>query len=595
MAQFVDEIDRAFATDPDIDELGVVLSSDENIVLTEHKLGIPMTILKPLFKYSITELHNNREALHQPVNSITPQDVAKVCSLSRAILLVKGDFPPALNARKIMIEHGYLCAQREIQFLNVVFSKHPKSPSAWHHRRWCLQRLFGVDHAEDDDTGVHNVDEAGKYTFLSVVALELALCERMCDLYPRNYYSWNHRLWLAQQMSTTQQLEDEYDKISEWLKRHVSDHSAINHQHQVTLLLMKVAATTLDEPSEYTANLLKKNLCESMYVLHSSGSGGHASLWNLRRLWVQTLLSLVQQIIPSNTKENKLTYGGFDVCFDTKEKGNEKVACMLSDESSTLAYHSKIQGNVLSSIVDNFNANANANSDDDDSYIGLSSSHLGSVEIEFSPIEIELELPKLLQDGVTYCLPGTPPANSIAHDNEQSVSIDEDSGTDEVTASLDMHCARFSALLQGLVAIQHTVTMPGGSGAVDMNQLLIWLFKFVTEELLFIGTCISTSGWYTSNCWDPVKQKTCALEYCSFMIYQVLHFMKFNEVDSLVAYEDKDDNCSQRSLASKSMTLHFTELAELLCKEFFQEGMGHCAGKMRTALLYMDSPGNQAR
>ena len=203
MAEVVQEIDRAFETDSEIDELGMVLSSEESVVLVEHKLGISMAVLKPLFLYSVTELQKHRDVLLKPVGDISPSEAALVCSLSRAILLVKGDFPPALNARKIMIEHGTLCAEREINFLNVVFSKHPKSPSAWHHRRWCLQRLLdGVEKPWNIKKSASN----DSISFSDVVEQEVGLCERMCDLYPRNYYSWNHRLWLAQHMSTVKEV-----------------------------------------------------------------------------------------------------------------------------------------------------------------------------------------------------------------------------------------------------------------------------------------------------------------------------------------------------------------------------------------------------
>ena len=53
--------------------------------------------------------------------------------------------------------------------------------------------------------------------------------------------------------------------------------------------------------------------------------------------------------------------------------------------------------------------------------------------------------------------------------------------------------------------------------------------------------------------------------------FKVLHFMRYNEVDSLVSNEDEDSNCSQRYLASKSITSHFAALADLSCNQFFQK------------------------
>lgn len=187
-------------------DLSQVLSTDESVVLVEHKLGISMGILKDLFKYSIEELQKNHSVLHRPAALISHSEAKHICNISRAILLVKGDFPPALNARKTMIVNGYLSAEGEIQFLNVIFSKHPKSPSAWHHRRWCLLRILSSRTKEVIPGEKIDCDCIHLFSFSSVMAQEINLCERMCDLYPRNYYSWNHRLWLAKHMDDLQQV-----------------------------------------------------------------------------------------------------------------------------------------------------------------------------------------------------------------------------------------------------------------------------------------------------------------------------------------------------------------------------------------------------
>jgi hypothetical protein len=50
---------------------------------------------------------------------------------------------------------------------------------------------------------------------------ERALCESIADLYPKNYYAWNHRLWLLAFMSM-QQLEAELEMTAQWLRSHVS-------------------------------------------------------------------------------------------------------------------------------------------------------------------------------------------------------------------------------------------------------------------------------------------------------------------------------------------------------------------------------------
>lgn len=144
-----------------------------------------MGILKPIFKYASEQFYvsinrvrvdprSNLDAYHR--------QCAQALGLSIGILLVKGDVPQVYNFRKEMIQEGELTCQKELQFLEMLFTKHPKSPSAWQHRRWCLMRLLVVG------------------TPLCIER-EQKLCSRMAEKYPKNYYAWSHRLWLLSYMS----------------------------------------------------------------------------------------------------------------------------------------------------------------------------------------------------------------------------------------------------------------------------------------------------------------------------------------------------------------------------------------------------------
>ena len=342
------------------------------------------------------------------------------------------------------------------------------------------------------------------------------------------------------------------------MKRHVSDHSAINHQHQVALLIIKMVScspsASLPDPVRYCLQMLEKNLRESMQVLHSSGSGGHASLWALRRLWVQTLLQVLvpgsglfqveKQVEKERETERRIAMRkehGFNICFGSQtniSQVTESVTDDMPNDSETLLYYAGVQHKALDKITANFN-DAKVTGERD-SYIGLSSSfHTGNVV--FSAIEVALDLSRLLEDGITYALPASITCSNMRHkvtdtgtDDEcgnvpsDNVNIDDygkggddDRGRDleeddEVTASLLMHSARLSSLMQRLP------TSCNKEGVRNTgNVLVLWLFQFLSEELLFCGTCITTSGWYTSNCWDPKKQKTCAFEYIIYIVYQV--------------------------------------------------------------------------
>lgn len=156
-----------------------------NVVVVDHKLGLSMNILKPMFAYAVPELYHLCVHFELSDDKETVENIRK---MSLACLLVKGDFPPALDIRKSLVEKGCLNAQEEIRLTGVIFSKHPKSPSCWYHRKWCLQFLVKTSQIE----------------FSSIVSSECDLCSRMCDLYPKNYYSWNHRLWIIKFMDKIQ-------------------------------------------------------------------------------------------------------------------------------------------------------------------------------------------------------------------------------------------------------------------------------------------------------------------------------------------------------------------------------------------------------
>lgn len=291
----VEELNEAFAEDPLIDELGVVMSmegmfNDKGnvaVVSTEHKLGIVMGTMKAMFSYcssrfNIDNAHfrkvkanilflqetvrrigidvdtlreNSRE---QFMSLFTTLDTISVDLMhnTRGILVVRGDMPAALNARKAVLLYNMNVAvcKEELRLLEVIFTLHPKSPSAWHHRRWVmhLQHHLEVTQAQEaqDSSQYQKGDEGpgggydrdvdrvyvrkalgikwnplirvecpppsvsasfnthsvattiGSIPVLSVllsdeqIRHERKLCNFVNERYPKNYFGWMHRRWL---------------------------------------------------------------------------------------------------------------------------------------------------------------------------------------------------------------------------------------------------------------------------------------------------------------------------------------------------------------------------------------------------------------
>jgi protein prenyltransferase alpha subunit repeat containing protein 1 len=182
-AALFDELIAAFDSDPLIDEIDVVMSpAPPAAVVVEHKLGISAKAMKPIFAYALPKFF---EVLAEAKSSESAfvRLWPSALMLTKAILMIKGDIAQALNFRKDLVSRGLLTCENELKFIGLIFSRHPKCPSGWQHRRWCLNRL----------------EMSGEQ-----IEVERELCRLMADKFPKNYYAWNHRIWLLSFMDMNQ-------------------------------------------------------------------------------------------------------------------------------------------------------------------------------------------------------------------------------------------------------------------------------------------------------------------------------------------------------------------------------------------------------
>jgi protein prenyltransferase alpha subunit repeat containing protein 1 len=102
---------------------------------------------------------------------------------------------------------------------------------------------------------------------------EFRICERVAEIYPKNYFAWSHRQWIVQRVmaptmavvpcveshlqipsdanlqntssffpeliETWGPLGIELRRLEKWANRHVSDHSGF-HQRQVFLFMLSI-------------------------------------------------------------------------------------------------------------------------------------------------------------------------------------------------------------------------------------------------------------------------------------------------------------------------------------------------------------------
>jgi hypothetical protein len=194
MDEFLLQIDNIFH-DSQVDEVGYMMNTDGPLVLFSDKnLGISTTIVKPLYKYSLVKFSALNKSLHSDFTIADFQH--DIISLSRILLIIKGDLPMAFKYRKLLIESNLLSIGDEITFLNILFSKHPKTPSGWFHRRWCLDLNRQRQGRADLTCGE--------------IETEREFCRNMCERNPKNYYAWTYRQWLLSFMTNVQVISHQY-------------------------------------------------------------------------------------------------------------------------------------------------------------------------------------------------------------------------------------------------------------------------------------------------------------------------------------------------------------------------------------------------
>ncbi|CAM9767098.1 unnamed protein product [Ectocarpus sp. 4 AP-2014] len=347
------ELDELFRQDPDIEELGIIFSvppppapavppadaacteettpssadvaPEPQFILQQHKLGVSVHSIHPLINEAraafpvarreyrrLRQAHSSRERMPSE-ESTKPKEgrggalsgvavaAGTLLSVTRALLLVNADHGSAWNTRKQLVVDGLFegsSIPQEIKLLNLIFTKHAKSPNAWAHRRWCWRNneRFRARHA---GSTWHRLD----------VQEELKVCQRVAELYPKNYYAWTQRSWVVLRAvggaradagagreglpgedtptapAAAELLEREIEFVDKWLTSHVSDHSALNHRKNVFSALAAMSPAS-DEMARL--GLVDKERSANSKLLRDYP--GHESLWCYRRFVCQARL-----------------------------------------------------------------------------------------------------------------------------------------------------------------------------------------------------------------------------------------------------------------------------------------------------------------
>jgi molybdopterin synthase catalytic subunit len=345
------QLDDMWSSDPAIDEIGFVMdpSPDASLLLMDHKLGLPMGLLKPLFSYctitfqALCEEKFRREA----DGSMEPRGPAPgddedlqprslhlkdlnmhLLSVTRGILVVRGDMPTALNMRKkILLEmQSVSAADEELRLLEALFTLHPKSPSGWQHRRWairfrqCLRANNGAKISNSMVVDGMWTDSDGDTVFnTEQLSIELQLCDLVNRRYKQNYYGWMHRLWtLRQNLKNTNAskfLDEEIAYTGKWLLQNTSDHCAVNYYVQVIVSSLKVVSA-----EQGWKSLINQLRFSKKILVERPGS---EALWLLRRSILQVLLETLRS-------SARLTVCGDAEAFEERVDGDDLFLRVVS-------------------------------------------------------------------------------------------------------------------------------------------------------------------------------------------------------------------------------------------------------------------------
>ena len=283
--------------------------------------------------------------------------------------------PTALNTRKGLLLDMQCPAHvtAELQLLAALFTLHPKSPSAWQHRRWALCFRYQL-HLQRESSrtrdpvtnsaivgrmwestppptgglrlGPASASDAGLSNCIQFtaeqLACELALVDLVNQRYAQNYYGWLHRAWVLRQVCRAaaatsdtaapvmQVLETEQAYTWQWLQRHTSDHCAVHYFTQI-------AAHYCDAAKATTARWLCEQLDLSRQLLVDRP--GAEALWSLRRALLQQLLRHYLVLL---TRSYQITDTVSDGCVVQSPVGST----LSKADSTLLAWGPDVHDNI---------------------------------------------------------------------------------------------------------------------------------------------------------------------------------------------------------------------------------------------------------
>lgn len=267
-------------------------------LFTEGNLGIPYKTLLRTYLHAVGIFKSVRSCIPTRPTSMAQQNphldpslVRSLAASSSVVVVGNPCHQTALNARKHLVRMDLLDLHTELRFTAALLSAERcvKQGELWYHRQWLLRSAC--------TTQLSNATDAGSHCRLQLASREalqqeLELVSHACEVYPRNYFAWTHRLTCIQSLLSDYSngtdavgfvsiFRNEIKGLKRWIDRHVSDYSAIH----TILALSQVACQSRDAP--LVEIVVEEDLLDHATCLVQEYPI-HESLW----MYVRTAISI---------------------------------------------------------------------------------------------------------------------------------------------------------------------------------------------------------------------------------------------------------------------------------------------------------------
>lgn len=130
----------------------------------------------------------------------------------------------------------------------------------------------------------------------ALVTSEVHTCQLAAELYPNNYYAWNHRIWCLNQLATNSGtyisfLINEWLQTHKWVSTHVSDHSGFQYRQQLLHRFVYLSPNSYSVVRKCTTDIEKSSLRSLQMFLSPSESKLDSPLTEETKLMLHEALS----------------------------------------------------------------------------------------------------------------------------------------------------------------------------------------------------------------------------------------------------------------------------------------------------------------